>query len=119
MDTPENQSNTTDKWHRSLIVSASITDPGFIALLDNGSTEEIAWTEIERIVTYKVDNYVYDTIWLAFVKGGVLLQISEEEMGFVDLMAAMNRAFPTIDQEWYMNVMLPTFEEKMTVLFER
>jgi hypothetical protein len=68
-----------------------------------------------------MDYLTFDMIWLTFVKqrGEVILQINEEAEGFADLMTAMNKAFSTIDQEWYQQVMLPPFEENRTVLFER
>lgn len=98
-----------------------VSEDGFAVTLTDGSSEEVRWAEVERVFAYKVDCFVYDMIWLAFERAGreTVLQISEEAEGFVDLMLAMNKAFPGIDQEWYQKVMLPAFAENLTLIFER
>ena len=50
-------------------------------------------------VSYKIDCYVYDKIWLAFEKRvhELLVHISEEAEGFDNLMLAMNKAFPNFE----------------------
>lgn len=97
------------------------TAEGFVANWEDGRTEVVEWSEVERIFTYKVDCYAYDTILLAFERGGRedALHLREEVEGFQDLMSAMGKAFPSIDPEWYLNVMQPPFAENLTLLFER
>lgn len=102
-------------------VRVELSDQGFRIWRDNSRMEEIAWTEIERIATYKVDCFAYDNIQLVFEtqdEGGAF-QISEEVEGFDSLMGVMNSAFPDIDPEWYLKVTLPAFVENFAILFER
>jgi hypothetical protein len=87
-----------ERW----IVRIQPFDGDFVALWKDGSNEEVKWSEVERIFTYKVDCYAYDTIWLAFERNGHddTLHIREEAKGFQDLMSAMSEALPEINQEW-------------------
>ena len=103
------------------IAKTKLTSDGFIVQNDDDSTEKMVWLEIEQIFTYKVDCFTYDLISLGFVKqdGQIMLQISEDSEEFADLMLAMNKAFPSIDQAWYQKVMLPAFAKNMTILLER
>jgi hypothetical protein len=103
------------------IVRVQASDAGFVALWGDGRAEDVKWSEVERIFTYKVDCYSYDMIWLAFERGEheEAVHVREEAEGFQDLMSAMGKAFTEINPEWYFNVMQPPFAEKLTVLFEQ
>lgn len=83
--------------------------------------ETILWSEINRIITFKVDCYTIDMIWLAFVRqeNDLVIQIREEAEGFKELMSALDVQFPTIDPEWFMKVAQPPFAENFTILFDR
>ena len=103
------------------VVRVQPSHDGFVASRGGGKTEEVKWSEVERIFTHKVDCYTYDMIWLAFERSGNndALHIREEAEGFQDLMSAMGEALPGIDPEWYFNVMQPAFAENLTLLFAR
>lgn len=60
-------------------------------------------------------------IWLSFESSDndLTLKVSEADEGFGDFMKKMNKAFPTINPQWYADVMQPPFAENFTVLFER
>lgn len=104
-----------------VITRVELSSDGFTVSKSGDVSEKVIWSEIGRIFTYKVDCYTFDTIWLAFERKGyeLLLHISEEAEGFENLMLAMNKALPGIDPKWYQNVMLPVFEEKLTLIFQR
>jgi hypothetical protein len=102
------------------VTHVQVFEDGFKATSDDGVTREIKWSEIERIYTYKVDCFGYDVIWLAFeVPEQEELDIPEDAKGFEILTAAMNESKPTINSEWYFEVMQPPFAENLTLLFER
>ena len=102
------------------VIHVQVFEDGFKATSDDGVTREIKWSEIERIYTYKVDCFGYDVIWLAFeVPEQDELHIPEDAKGFEILTAAMNESTPTINSEWYFEVMQPPFAENLTLLFER
>ena len=48
------------------VVHSQLSDDGFVASWGDGRTEWVKWSEVERVFTYKVDCYAYDTIWLTF-----------------------------------------------------
>lgn len=103
-----------------VVTRVELSSNGFIVSKSGNVSEKVTWSEIERIFTYKVDCYAYDIIYLAFERKEheLLLHISEEAEGFENLMLAMNKALPGIAPEWYQNVMLPVFEEKLTLIFQ-
>jgi hypothetical protein len=103
------------------LVQIQTSDDGLEAIWEDGRTEAMKWSEVDRIFTYKVDCFTYDMIWLAFERRGQseALHIREETEGFQNLMSALGKAFPELNAEWYANVMQPAFAENLTVLFER
>jgi hypothetical protein len=103
------------------VVRAQLSDGGFVASRGDGRTEGVRWSEVERVFTYKVDCYTYDTIWLAFELRGQdgALHIREEAEGFQELISDLGKAFPEMNPEWYFAVMQPPFAENLTVLYER
>ena len=103
------------------IVRILTSDDGLDVLWQEGRTEALKWSEVERVFTYKIDCFSYDMICLAFELHGrhEALHIQEEIEGFQNLMSALTKIFPEINPEWYFNVMQPAFAENLTVLFER
>ena len=102
------------------VIQVQVFEDSFKATSDDGVTREIKWSEIERIYTYKVDCFGYDVIWLAFeVQEQEELHIPEDAKGIEILTTAMNESNPTINSEWYFEVMQPPFAENLTLLFER
>lgn len=106
----------------AVVTRVAASASGFDAFACGGAMPaRVAWEEVERVFTYKLDCFTYDTIWLAFeVRGRESpLHVSEEAEGFDELLAATNRAFPSINPEWYFDVMTPAFAPNFTVLYER
>jgi len=103
------------------IVRVRTSNEGFEGLTGDGKVETVNWSEVQKIFTYKVDCFTYDMIWLAFELRGHegAIHIREETEGFQDLMSALAKAFPDLNPEWYLDVMQPAFDERLTVLFDR
>jgi hypothetical protein len=99
-----------------------VTEGGF-DLLD-GATQavicSVRWADVAKIQTYKLDLLTTDCICLLFESrsGQPPVQVSEEWKGFSDLLNPLTAAFPSIPQNWYMEVMTPAFETKQTVLYD-
>lgn len=92
----------------------------------NGETAvaAVAWAQVNRIATFKRDNYVTDEVMLALEYAGpdgqmMTLQLSEEWPGFQDLFGVLEERFPGLSPEWYMRVMTPAFDPSFTILYER
>jgi hypothetical protein len=120
-----------DLWSRIriLLSGPSRRDPR-IGLVDGGfdvlSIEEgrvvasVRWQNVLRVHTYKVDLATTDCICLTFEfnNGAAPVQVSEEWSGFAELVAPLAAAFPTIQPEWYAEVMTPAFEANHRVLYD-
>ncbi len=121
MQTLKSFVNRVRRKPRPRIIRVQHSDGGFSAVWRDEHVEQQKWSEVERIITYKVDCFTYDMIWLAFERRGhdEAIQIPEEAEGFADLMAAVGKTFPEIYPEWYFTVMQPAFAENFTVLYER
>ncbi len=99
-----------------------VSDDGF-ELLDAASqavSRSVRWADVAKIQTYKLDLLTTDCICLRFElrSGHPPVQVSEEWKGFADLLGPLSAAFPSIPQNWYMDVMTPAFETKQTVLYD-
>jgi hypothetical protein len=92
-----------------------------VTLLEGDRTRErFAWGEVREVVTFKRDCGIYDDIRLAFrIDDDDWIEVSEEAEGWSDLTAAVERHFPSVPTDWYWTVMLPPFETRYRVLYER
>ncbi len=82
----------------------------------------IRWDEIARIITYKYDLFSTDEICIGFLTDKNVepwVEIREEWEGFLEACKEMKRRFPTIPEDWYSEIMVPVFDRKETVLYER
>lgn len=120
-----------DSFLRRLRSDAQIPDPRLGVLkadethlthsLPDGTTRVIAWSDVTRITTYKLDLLATDCICLLFE--GCFpespYEIHEEMVGFADLFGFMRTAFPAVPGNWFLDVATPAFATNLTVLFER
>ena len=97
-----------------------ILSDSFITTAIDESSQTVEWWDVARVVTYKVDCYAYDTIWLAFVRKSdhSEVHIPEDSEGFMDLASALVARFPGVSPEWFFDVMQPPFAENFTILFD-
>src|SRR3990172_4644415 len=87
-------------WKRRAYPLIRVTDAGF-ALLDPNTkavSRTVRWADVSRIQTYKLDLLTTDCICLLFEfrSGGPPVQVSEDCIGFPDLLAPLSEAFPSI-----------------------
>ncbi len=87
---------------------------------DDRIIAEVRWSEVLKIVAYKLDLVTTDCIFLLFELSGEQepVQVSEEWEGFTNLFHPLLRAFPSVPENWYVEVMAPAFQKKYTVLYE-
>jgi hypothetical protein len=99
-----------------------LNDDGFDLLSESDERviSTVRWADVSRIQTYKLDLVTTDCICLLFefASGLAPIQVSEEWLGFADLFGPLSKAFPSISESWYVDVMTPAFEAKRTVLFD-
>jgi hypothetical protein len=96
----------------------------------SGHIETVKWCDIREIVAFKRDILTYDVICVGFcladreydlAKDERLdgVEIHEEMTGFMDLVQDMQRKFPAIPKNWYIEIMTPAFETIWTTLWKR
>jgi hypothetical protein len=105
-----------DDWERPRV---DVEGEGF-SFSSRAGLRRVTWSQVTKVETYKRDLWIHDTIELAFhlAPRGEVCVISEDAVGFPDLAKAAEAALG-IDGGWYAEVMLPPFEERRRVLFER
>jgi hypothetical protein len=91
-----------------------------VSPLDQSIVALVRWSDVARVVTYKVDLLTTDCICLLFEfnNGSAPLQVSEEWSGFADLFGPLSAAFPSISPDWYVQVMQPAFETNRCTLYD-
>ena len=100
----------------------SITEEGLQVFCEKEKIGSIFWSEITQIIAYKYDNFSYDEICVGLVsknESDSWLEISEEWEGFLSAKEKMEKIFPSIKKEWLGEIMVPAFECKKIVLYER
>ena len=98
--------------------SIGLTANGFSIHLPSG-IRTILWNEVQEINAYKKDMMVYDLICLDIILKSSVITIQEEFKGWTEFMIEMSRVFPTINLDWYFNIMNPAFETNFTTLYKR
>ncbi len=101
----------------------TLTDDGFSVRAD-GKDAAVNWADVQQIVAFKRDLFSSDLICLAFAlragcqSGAAFVELDESMEGFQELFGPLERVFG-VSPTWYNDIMVPVFETKMTVLFER
>jgi len=93
-----------------------VTPSGFVC---DGSTAShaIEWSDIVEICAFKIDLFSYDEVRFSIsLRNGTDLELSEEQPGFREFVAALKARFPTVEG-WENWVIQPPFETNMTVLY--
>lgn len=76
------------------------------------------WSEIEKIVAYKLDCFTFDQIrFLISAKDGGIREITEDDPGFWELVTEMEKAL-NISPDWHKVVAHPPMQRCETVLYE-
>jgi hypothetical protein len=103
-----------DLWQIELV------DDGLVVNKNGRFDSEARWVNIDKIFAYKRDLLTYDSIFLAFLCGDVLITVDESFDGFSDLMVRLNEVFPGTDENWYVDMSTqPAFEEMSAIFWER
>lgn len=97
-----------------------ITTSGLSVLdRDCGEPVTLEWAGVREIVVFKRDLITFDEICIAFRCGvpDQWVEISESDDGFTHILRELKRQFPSIPEDWYIDVMFPPFEPSEQVLF--
>lgn len=96
-----------------------LAEAGALCVARDGEVERrVAWDQITRIETFKLDCYVVDCICLRFhCRGKTPLTVDETMAGFETLAGALEQRLG-ISPQWYLTVMFPAFETNLAVIWE-
>ncbi len=93
-------------------------EDGFSFELDNEKFST-KWADIQEIITYKTDNYIFDTIRLKIqTTNNDELDINEEMEGWYIFTKTLNEQLH-IDPIWQMDVMFPAFETNLKRIYQK
>jgi hypothetical protein len=81
--------------------------------------DKFNWSEVERIVAYKLDRMTTDEICLDIVADGWQATYTEMTPGWYQFLEKLESVFPTIPADWDAKIALPAFARNYTVLWER
>jgi hypothetical protein len=93
-------------------------EEGFAIKLKDGISEEIKWTEIERLVAYKLDLMTIDEICLDIIYRGYKITITEETKGWYQFVEKSKLTY-NISDDWDTNIAYPAFATNLTILYEK
>ncbi|MDH7461206.1 hypothetical protein QEG73_07940 [Chitinophagaceae bacterium 26-R-25] len=101
-------------------------DPGKFKYEDDGfvfdstsSQQKIKWSDIERLIAYKLDLLTTDRICIDIVYNEYQITVSEETPGWYQFVEKTKITFPSIPNNWEAEVMHPAFETNLTVIYQR
>lgn len=97
-------------------------NPEYLILPNKGQGLRIRWDEIDRILVYKQDLFVYDRIAavISFADDSKV-ELNEEMPGWKKLVDDLPRYLSNCRDfsDWFMDVAFPAFEPKPMLIFQR
>jgi hypothetical protein len=96
-----------------------LTSDGFSIIEHDGTPNYLAWTSVKEVFAFKLDLFTYDAMRLGFrvSDDGTYCQVDEDDAGFSELWAEVERRFDILDKEWWTKVAFPAFATNRTTLW--
>ncbi len=96
-----------------------LTSDGFTIIGHDGTPSQVAWASVKEVFAFKLDLFTYDTIRLGFRLSdeGTYWQVDEDDAGFRELLAEVERRFDIVDKNWWTKVAFPAFATNRTTLW--
>jgi hypothetical protein len=94
-------------------------ETGFTVVEHGKTLARVAWAEVLEIFAYKEDRFTTDDICLGFRahEDGTFSMVSEDCIGYKDLLAQLERRFTGISTDWFGKVAFPAFAPNRTTLW--
>ena len=110
------------RWEAARHRFRIVVDDREVSLLDDFTAQNrwrIQWSEVCEISAWKTDLFSYDSICIGFRKNGNDTRVwcTEEDRGWDDLLAAMERVLKVKCDTWWSRVAFPAFETNWTVIW--
>jgi hypothetical protein len=96
-----------------------LTSDGFAVIEHDGTPHQVAWASVKEIFAFKLDLFSCDTIRLGFrvCDDGTYWDVDENDMGYRELVAEIERRFEIVDKDWWTKVAYPAFATNRTTLW--
>jgi hypothetical protein len=110
-----------DKEFKRKLVDNGIfeyTDEGFTISLEE--LRKIKWAQIQTIFAYKVDLFTTDEICIDVIcDNNISFRVTEETAGWFVFLERLKEQFPTIEEDWSINITQPAFATNLTLVYDR
>ena|ERR1035437_5308815 len=95
-----------------------VEEAGFAFVWPNNRSP-VRWSEVKEIFAFKRDLWGYDLICIGFriSDDGEYWEIDEQMPGYKEVIAAVEKAFPGIETEWWRKVAFPAFKMNFMTLW--
>ena len=98
-------------------MNVRVSPVGFIHMDPDLPRQLVSWSDIVEIRAYKLDLLTTDEVRFAFsLRDGTVNEVSEEQPGFDEFMAALKSRFPAVEG-WEERVVKPAFGASETILY--
>ena len=97
-----------------------ICDESGFTVVEHGKTlARVSWSEVLEVFAYKEDRFTTDDICLGFRvhEDGTFWMVSEDFVGYKELLAELERRFSGIRTDWFAEVAFPAFVPNRTTLW--
>ena len=84
------------------------------------ASTHVLWSQVQRIVAWKEDNFTWDTLWLEFqLEDGSEVCVPEEAIGWRDLLRLLPEHISGMpkQEDWWLGVVQPAFAPNVTQLY--
>ena len=94
-------------------------ESGFTVVERDKTMARVSWSEVLEIFAYKEDRFTTDDICLGFRvrEDGTFWMVSEDFIGYREMIAELERRFPGIRTDWFAEVAFPAFVPNRTTLW--
>jgi hypothetical protein len=94
-------------------------DEGFEVFEEARSQARVRWSDVLEVFAYKMDLFMYDEICIGFrvSADGTHWWVSEEFIGYRELIEELRHRFPGIREDWFSTVAFPAFVPNRTTLW--
>jgi hypothetical protein len=105
--------------HREPRRAVKFDSAGFEVFEGEESKTRVRWSDVLEVFAYKVDLFTYDEICIGFrvTADGTHWWISEEFIGYRELIEELKQRFPGIRDDWFSTVAFPAFVPNRTTLW--